>query len=649
MTQKQSNKIEKWIKKRNKLFFILKYLGIFFGISILFFLILFIYFTKDLPRPEIFAEKPVVLSSRIYDRTGEILLYEIYGEEKRIVVSLDKTPKHLIKAILAAEDNRFFEHPGIDYRGIIRAAWANLRAGRVVQGGSTITQQLARTAFLTKEVTFERKTQEIVLTLELERRYTKNQILEWYLNHVPLGIAHGVGMASQTFFNKPVSDLSLAESAVLASLIRSPSRLSPFGPNKEELFIIKDAVLDEMVRENFITKEEAEEAKKEEINFATRRRQHLKAPHFTLHIQEYLINKYGHNFLRQRGLRIITSLDWELQQLAEQSIKERIEANRRRKAYNASLVAINPTTGHILALAGSTDWFKEPYPKGCQPGVNCLFDPKFNAATAGRQPGSAFKAFIYAAAFENNPEVSDKTIINDIETNFGIWGGSPFIPRNFDRIFRGAITLREALAQSLNIPAVKALRDLAGFGSFSTGIENSVNLSKEMGITTLQPPYFYGPSFALGVSEVSLIEMTSAYGVFATQGLKVPPVYILRIEDSQGNIIEENRKTPKRVLSNRTSQIINSILSDKNARAPLFGEGLDLNSNGREYNVAVKTGTTDDFRDCWTIGYTFGDTFNNIPLVVGVWAGNSDNSPTTSPGLILAAPIWKNFMNEVLF
>jgi penicillin-binding protein 1A len=633
--------------KKKKFFLILKFLGVFLLFLILVFSALIIYYTKDLPRPEIFAEKPVIIPTRIYDRTGEILLYKIYGDEKRIIVSLDEVPNYLIYAILAAEDNRFFEHFGIDFRGIVRATWANFRARRIVQGGSTITQQLARTAFLTREKSLERKIQETVLTLELEKRYSKDQILEWYLNHIPLGITHGVEAASQIFFNKSVSELSLAESAILASLIRAPSRLSPFGPNRDELLAIKDVVLDEMVEENFITKEEAEEAKKQEIIFADGRRQQLKAPHFTLYIQEYLINKYGENFLRERGLKIITSLDWEMQQLAEQTIKERIERNRANNVHNAALVAINPKTGEILALVGSADWFEEPYPKGCQPGRDCLFDPKFNAVvnSPGRQPGSAFKPFVFAAAFEKGYD--DKKILIDKETNFGIWGGSPFIPQNHDRKFRGEVSLRDSLAQSLNIPSVKVLLDLVG-------LENSIKIAQDLGITGLKPPFF--PSIVLGGEEVRLLEMVSAYGVFATQGYKVSPISILRIKDAQGNIIKENRRASKRVLSKRTSNLINDILSDKEARRPTFGISLDLRSGGLDYNVAVKTGTAGEFqhnrwlrRDMWAIGYTFNETFNNIPLVVGVWVGNSDNSPTIGRELVFAIPIWRTFMERVLF
>jgi penicillin-binding protein 1A len=641
MTKKQTKQ-----SKRKKFFFILKFLGMSFLFLIFVFLALFAYYTKNLPRPEIFAEKSIVLPTRIYDRTGEILLYQVYGDETRIMISLNEVPNYLIYAILAAEDNRFYEHFGLDFKGIARAVWINFKTGKIAQGGSTLTQQLARTAFLIREESLERKIQEVVLTLELEKRYSKDQILEWYLNHIPLGLAEGVGAASQIFFNKPVSNLSLAESVVLASLIRAPSRLSPFGPNKDELFIIKDAVLDEMAEENFISKEKAEEVKKQEIIFADNRKQYLKAPHFTLYIKEYLVNKYGEDFLKKRGLKIITSLDWKMQQLAEKVIKEGVEINRKNNAHNAALVAINPNTGEILTMVGSANWFGEPHPNPCQPGIDCLFDPKFNVAISnpGRQPGSAFKPFVYAAAFEKG--YNDKTILIDKETNFGIWGGKPFIPQNHDRKFRGEVSIRNSLAESLNIPSVKILLDLAG-------LENSVKTAQNMGITGLKPPFFL--SIVLGGEEVKLLDITSAYGVFATQGYKVSPVGILRIKDIQGNIIEENKRTPKRVLSKKTSRLINDILSDKEARRPTFGTSLDLRSNNLDYDVAVKTGTAGEFkhniwlrRDMWTIGYTFNKTFNNIPLVVGVWVGNSDNSPVKH-GPVFAIPIWRTFMERILF
>ncbi len=623
------------MSKINWSFLLLKVfaLGLFLSVFVL--LAVFVYYAKDLPRPEKFLEKPFILPTRIYDRTGEILLYEIYGDEKRTIVSLEDVPEHLKQAIIATEDSNFYRHFGLDFQGIFRAVLVNLKLGEIAQGGSTISQQLIRTTFLTMERTLERKVRETVLTLELERRYSKEQILEWYLNQVPFGIAFGVEEASQRFFNKPVSEISLPEAAILAALIRAPSRLSPFGPNKDELLARKRHVLNRMATEGFLTPEQAEVAGKEEVKF-TKPRQEIKAPHFTLYVKQYLINKYGEEFLKERGLKVYTSLDWEQQQLAEKAVEQRIKINKAHNAHNAALVALSPKTGEVLAMVGSAGWFKDSYPKNCRPGINCLFDPQFNAAittahSPGRQPGSAFKPFVYAAAFEKEGAAyNDETVVVDEKTNFGIWGGREYIPGNYDGRFRGPMSLRDSLAQSINVTSVKVLLNLAG-------LENSVKMAERLGITTLKPPF--GPSLVLGGWEVSLLDMVSAYGVFATEGLRIPQVFILKIEDARGNIIEENKKTLKRVLSSQTSRLINDILSDNEARAPIFGRRSVLYFENN--NVPVKTGTTQDFRDAWTIGYTDS-------LSVGVWVGNSDNSPTKKAGLGLAAPIWRTFMEKAI-
>ncbi len=630
-----------------RIFSILKYLILIMLVFLIGGSLLVIYFTKDLPLPRGFEEKLIVHPTRIYDSSGQVLLFTLH-ERKQIKVPLAIIPNHLKNAFIATEDANFWEHPGICVRGIARSIWSNIRLGKIRYGASTITQQLARTAFLTRERTFRRKVREISLTFVIEDRYEKEEILEMYLNQISFGAnIYGVEAASQAFFRKSVSEISLAESTILAALIKAPTLLSPHGENKDQLLARQNHVLRRMEYVGFISQKQAKEARQESLEFS-RLITPIKAPHFTLSIKRELENQFGKEFLRKRGLKVITSLDWELQQLAEQTIKERIEANRAHNAHNAALVAIDPNTGHILALVGSVDWFANSYPKGCISGVNCLFDPKVNVATSLRQPGSAFKPFIFAAIFEESLKNNDEIIIFDEKTNFGIWGGRSFIPQNFDLKFRGPVTLRQILAQSLNMPTVKALRDLVGLGDFSIGIKNSVNISEDLGITTLQPSYFYGPSFALGVSNVNLIDMVSAYGVFATEGLRVPPVKILRIKHA-GRVIQENEKTLNRVIKPSTAKFINNILSDKEARAPIFGRRLDLHSNGLDYNVAVKTGTTDNFRDGWTVGYTFGNTFNNTPLAVGVWVGNNDNSPTRSPGLILAAPIWKTFIEGTLF
>ncbi|PIZ89448.1 MAG: hypothetical protein COX89_01560 [Candidatus Nealsonbacteria bacterium CG_4_10_14_0_2_um_filter_37_10] len=619
-------------KSRKKFGSLLKFLLFAFLFLISSVLFLFIYYAKDLPRPERFIERQLFESTKIYDRSGQVLLYEIYGEEKRAWVPLEKVPEYLKGAIIATEDANFYQHSGIDFKGIINAVLADLKIMKPTYGGSTIPQQLIRSTFLSLEKTAERKTREIILSLELDQRYSKEQILEWYLNQVPFGRnAYGVEAASQAYFRKSVSEISLAEAATLAALIKAPSF---YSINLAELLIRKDYVLNRMVSEGFLNREEAESAKKEEINIIEFS-QPILAPHFTLWVKQQLEEKYGREFLEQKGLKIFTSLDWELQQMAEEIVKEGVKNNKIYNSHNAALVTINPKTGEILAMVGSADYFAEPYPKDCTPGLNCKFDPKFNAAVGtknlpGRQPGSAFKPFVYATAFQKG--YNDKKIVDDSPTCWPQAIGS-WCPQNFDGRFRGPITLRSALAQSLNVPSVKVLDSLAGY-------LDSIKTAQEMGITTLTNPKQYGLSIVLGGAEVKLLDMASAYGVFAADGLRVPPIAILKIEDSKGNIFFENNKTPMRVLEINVIRLINDILSDNEARAPMFG--LRSNLYFENYQVAVKTGSSQDYRDAWTIGYT-------PSLVTGVWAGNNDNSPILKkPGVIIAGPIFHKFMEKAL-
>lgn len=625
--------MKKKYKKFFKGFFVfLKWL--FFGLLILTIgcLFLFFYYTKDLPRPEKFTERQMFQSTKIFDRSGKILLYEIYDEEKRTWVSLTDIPDSLKKAILAAEDADFYKHHGIDLKSIIRAILIDLKIKQFTFGASTISQQLIRSTYLNLKKTIERKTREIILTLELERRYSKDQILEWYLNQIPFGRnAYGVEAAAQAFFGKKVSDISLNEAAVLASLIKAPSFYSN-KENKAALLNRRNYVLDRMCDENFLNREEAENIKKQEINFIELTHS-IKAPHFVMYVRDFLIKKYGEEFLKEKGLKVYTSLDWNLQQEAEKIIREKAEKNKNKNAFNAALVAINPRNGEILTMVGSKDWFSEPEPKNCIPGKNCKFDPYTNIAISPRQPGSAFKPFIYATAFKKG--YNDETIVIDEETNFGTLE-NPYIPQNYDGLFRGPVTLRSALAQSLNIPAIKVLNDFSG-------IKDSIQTAKDLGITTLnKPPSFYGLSLVLGGAEVKLLEMTSAYGVFAAKGLQIPPVSILKIEDSSGKIIEENKKVPKRILEPKIADLITDILSDNEARAPMFGINSALYIEG--YNVAVKTGTTQNYKDAWTVGYT-------SDIATGVWVGNNNNASMRkgAGGISIAAPIWKAFMQKVLF
>jgi len=629
--RKYHRKVYQKKKKEGRVFSFFRFSILCFLVLVAFGLLVFIYYGKDLPRPEKFAERQFIQSTKIYDRKGEILLYDIHGEEKRTFVPLEEMPEYLKEAVIALEDSNFYNHFGIDIKGIIRAVLADFKIMKPVYGGSTIPQQLIRSTFLTAEKTAERKIREIILALELDRRYSKQQILEWYLNQVPFGSnAYGIEAASQTFFQKSALELSIAEAATLASLIRAPSYLSPYQ-NKAELMARKDYALDRMVLLGYLTEEEAEAAKVEELKFKKPRE--VKAPYFTLqYVKGYLENKYGEDFLKRKGLKVYTSLDWELQQLAEKIVKEGRESNKGYHAYNAALVAIDPKSGEILAMVGGADYEEDPYPKGCTPGKNCKFDPNFNVATLGlRQPGSSFKPFVYATAFKK--DFNPSTTVMDERTNFGIWGGKEYIPENYDGKFRGEITLREALAQSINVASVKVLLEFAG-----PEIENSVKTAQDLGITTLKPPY--GPSIVLGGWEVKLMDMVSAYGVFATEGFNVPPVAILKIEDMKGEIIEENTKTPKRVLPTQVARMINDILSDNEARSPMFGQRSALYF--KNYQVAAKTGTTQNYQDAWTIGYT-------PSLVVGVWVGNNDNSPMfKKPGVVLAGPIFHRFLEQAL-
>ncbi|PIP18280.1 MAG: penicillin-binding protein, partial [Parcubacteria group bacterium CG23_combo_of_CG06-09_8_20_14_all_35_6] len=532
-------------------------------------------------------------------------------------------------AIIASEDTDFYNHHGISFKGIARAILTDIKLFTPSQGASTISQQLVRSSYLGLEKTGSRKTKEIILALELERRYSKDEILEFYLNQIPFGQnTYGAQAASKTYFQKDAKDISLAEAALLTSLIKAPSHLSPYGPNKNELMAKKNYVLSRMKELNFISAQEEIIAKEEIIEFA-RINQLIRAPHFAIWIKGILEEKYGEDFLREKGAKVYTSLDWDLQEYAEKVVKERVEINQNYLSSNAAVVAIDPKTGEILSMVGSKDFFADPYPNGCQPGKDCLFEPQFNVALSGRQPGSSFKPIVYATAFEKG--FDDKTIVNDEKTNFGTWGGKEYIPQNYDGYFRGPVTLRQALAQSLNIPSIKVLMNLAG-------LKDSIQLAENLGISTLNAPF--GPSIVLGGYETKLLEMVSAYSVFANNGAWLKPISILRIEDNQSNIIEENKNTPKRVLSAKTATLINDILSDNKSRAPVFGLRSALFFEN--YSVSAKTGTTQGYKDGWTIGYT-------PSIVIGVWTGNNDNTPMgKEPGIVFAGPIFHQIMEFFL-
>lgn len=620
--KKRKKKIN-WFFKLMGIIFFMVFFGILLGIFS------FFYITKDLPRPKDFTDTEFNQSTKIFDRNGEILLSSVYGEEKRTYVELSKIPMMMQKAVISTEDAKFYEHAGFDIMGIARAIKVDLETGTKSQGASTITQQLIRATFLTAEKTVTRKIKELLLATELERKYSKDQILEWYLNKVPFGInIYGIEEASLTYFEKPAQDLNLAESALLAASIQAPSFYSPYGKNVEALMNRKNYVLKRMRDEGYISDEEKEEAEKYEFKFA--KIQKNQAHHFVEYVKSLLEEEYGPDALETKGLKIYTTLDWELQKAAEKIVKEGVAANTKTYgAYNGAMVIMNPNNGEILALIGSADPWAESAPEGCTPGKNCRFEPWMNIPIqAERQPGSSFKPIIYASAFEKG--ANDQTIVIDEPTNFG-----NYRPNNFDMSFRGAITMRNSLAQSLNIPAVKTLRDYGG-------LEDTVNLARKMGISTLtREPSFYGLPFALGAADVKMVDMASAFSVFANGGYAIPHSAIIKIVDAKGDVIYNNEdKTPRKVLNKKTCDMITSILSDNAARTPVFGPNSNLRFD--DYRVSAKTGTTQNSVDGWTIGYT-------TDAVVVVWSGNNDRTPIKGTvGEMTAAPMWRKAIEKTI-
>lgn len=613
----------------------------------------------QIPDFEALSERKVVESTKIYDRTGEILLYDIHENIRRTVVPWDDIPYHLKNATVAIEDKNFYRHGGVSFKGIIRALIANFKKGGISQGASTITQQLVKNTFLVPERTYTRKIKEVILALKIEREYTKEEILNLYLNEIPYGgTSYGVESASRMFFGKSVKDLTLAESAYLASLPKAPSYYSPYGPHREELEQRKNFVLRTMRELGFISEKEEEQARKEKVVFKSAGKESLKAPHFVMYVKDYLESKYGKDMVEQGGLKVITTLDYELQLKAENLVKKFVEDEQEKfNVYNAGLVGIDPKTGQILTMVGSKDWWGDPWPNGCLPGVDCRFDPHLNVVAygTGRQPGSALKPFVYATLFKKG--YSPDTTLFDLPTEFSpecdekgelreeFRGNMSeeeikekekeicYHPKNYDGKFRGPITIREALAQSVNVPAVKAL--------YLAGLKDSLQTLKEAGINTLTDPQRYGLSLVLGGGEVKLLELVQAYASFATGGIFNPTTAILRIEDKNGAVLEEYKNKEKMVLGKEIAGAITNILSDNEARSPAFGPNSYLYFPDYPEEVAVKTGTTDDYRDAWVVGYT-------KDFALGVWFGNNDNSPMEKKiAGFIAAPLWNAFYKEV--
>ncbi len=597
-------------------------LSILTGIGILFISLTIAWYTKDLPKPGELINREVPASTKIYDRTGTVLLYEMFAEEKRTPIKLEELPSYVKWATITAEDRNFYSHQGFRITSIIRALFVNLIKGGRVQGGSTITQQLVKNVFLTPEKSYSRKIKELLLSWKIEKKFTKDQILELYLNEIPYGsTAYGIESAAQTFFGKSAKNLSIAEAALLASLPKAPTYYSPYGNHKDELIQRQRFIIKTMRKEGYITEKEAKEALTEKLEFKPFANS-IKAPHFVFYVKNILEKKYGTQTVEKGGLKVITTLDMYKQNIAEEIIKNRGEINEKNfNAKNAAFIALNPKTGEILSMIGSRDFF------------NKEIDGEVNVVLRPRQPGSSFKPIVYAAAFMKglNPD----TVMFDLNTTFKTVVGD-YEPKNYNLKENGPVTIRQALGSSLNIPAVKTL--------YLTGIDNVLNLAEQLGYTTFKDRSRFGLSLVLGGGEVTLLEHAAAYAVFARDGIYRKPKAILKIEDSRGNILEEYDKEKDKgtqVLDPQIVRMINSILIDNEARLLTFNVNNYLNLGERP--VAAKTGTTNDFRDAWTLGYT-------PSLVAGVWVGNNDFSPMElkASGGSVAAPIWNEFMKKVL-
>ncbi len=603
---------------------------------------------KNLPNPEQIINSQVNQSTKIYDRTGKTLLTEVHGEENRTVIPFSEIPDVVKKATLAIEDQNFYNHPAFDWRGMLRAFWTNMVHGRVVQGGSTITQQLAKKTFLTPEKTYSRKIKELILALWIEKRYSKDDILGMYLNKIPYGSnAYGIEAAAKTFFNKRAKDLNISEAAALAAISNAPSYYSPWGAHQAELERRKNYVLELMAKLGFIDEEEKTSTQVAKLEYSKPEDISTKAPHFVVMVKDYLAAKYGEDVVENGGLQVTTSIDLRMQETAETAVKEGAEKNTvLYKGYNASLVAEDPKTGQILAMVGSKNYFGEPEPAGCTPGDNCMFEGNFNVAAQGlRQPGSTFKPFAYLTAFQKG--YSPDTIVFDLPTEFSSDPSCPktninynsdnptcFHPENFDNTFRGPVSLKKALAESINVPAVKTL--------YLVGLKNTIDTATALGITTLGDLSRYGLSLVLGGGEVKLVDMVSAYSVFANEGTKYEQSFILEIKDVNGKVLEKFDGKSENIFDPEYVKELNNILTDANARSPLFQSSLSLTTfPGRE--VALKTGTTNSYKDAWAMGYT-------PSLVVGVWVGNNNSKPMQKQGgsILAAVPIWSRFLNDVL-
>ncbi len=595
-----------------------------------------------LPDLSSFESRKITESTKIYDRTGTVLLYDLNQGVKRTILPSEDISPFLKNATVAIEDEDFYHHGGIKVSSILRAILADIFSGGYSQGGSTITQQVVKNTLLTGDKSISRKLKEWVLAVKLDNAISKDAILSIYLNENPYGgNIYGVEEASRQFFNKDAKDVTLAEAAYLAAIPQATTYFSPYGKNTAALENRKNTVLQKMLDLHFITQAQYDEAKAEKVAFQPQSQFGIVAPHFVFFVKQYLEGILGQGALEDGGYKIVTTLDASMEAKAEDLVKTTALSNEKNfNASNAALVAIDPKTGDILSMVGSRDYFDKK------------IDGQFNAAVdPNRQPGSTMKPIIYSEAFIKG--YTPDTVLFDVPTEFStqcmpsltdMYATSTpldptadpaktcYKPQNYDGLYRGPITMRNALAQSINIPSIKVL--------YLAGIDDSLGLAKDMGITSLGNADQYGLTLVLGGGEISLLEMTNTYGVFANDGIFVPYRPVLHVYDSTGAEVQLPTQNQSRALPANIAETISNILSDNVARTPAYGTNSVLYFPTRD--VAVKTGTTNDSRDAWTVGYT-------PDLVVGVWAGNNDNSPMVKKvaGQIVA-PMWSAFMKQVL-
>lgn len=587
------------------------------------FIALIIIFSKDLPDPSNITKRIIPQTTKIFDRTGNTILYEVRGDQNRTIVELNQIAPAAIQATIAIEDKDFFTHNGISLRGIARSLYRDIITRSKSQGGSTITQQFVKNSILTNEKTFTRKLKEIILSFEMERRFSKEQILKLYLNEIPYGGGnYGIESAAQTFFGKSAKDLTLSESAILAALPQAPTYFSPYSMRTDELMVRARLVLDTMVAQKFITPSQAATAKKDDPLTRVRpKRDVIKAPHFIFYMREKLADLIGEQAVEQGGLKITTTLDTKLQNFAETSVTQNVPTLKKYGASTAALLALDPKNGDILSMVGSADYFDD------------TIQGQFNALTGLRQPGSSMKPIVYGAGFEKG--YTPDTILYDVKTTFKNYP-KDYTPNNYDLKERGPVTVRQAMAGSLNIPAVQMM--------YLVGQESFQNMAGRLGYTTFTDKTKFGLSAVLGGADVKPIEHIAAFTAFAQEGILVTPRSILRVVDKNGAVLYDATSQPvqtTKVFDPEIARQITSIMSDNTARTFIFGAQNLLTLPDRP--IAAKTGTTNEYKDGWTIGFT-------PSIVTGVWTGNARGKAMKfgADGSKVAAPIWNAFMKNAL-